>query len=206
MSAEMLCCGGPSSVLATRRKQVLARSARRWKRRPLNSVGRTVPKEYIPASREVSKAWWPRVWWPASRWSTSGSRWLNGKYHDVDSSLLAFEIAARAAFREALFRKHEPRCDAAAVAAPVTLMNMFGYAITLRPTSLGGATLAMQLDHYAPVPPPQDDLPFSARHGNACLSARYRPAQSARAGGDGASRGTGALGEIRIIQVSYWRV
>ena len=39
---------------------------------------------------------------PASRWSTSRSALIDGAYHDVDSSAMAFEIAARAAMREAL--------------------------------------------------------------------------------------------------------
>ena len=40
--------------------------------------------------------------WPASRPSTSNTCWFDGKYHDVDSSALAFEIAAKACFREGM--------------------------------------------------------------------------------------------------------
>src|SRR5256714_9484856 len=65
-------------------------------------VGGTVPKEYIPGVEKGLN-------------SVMGSgvvagfpvvdvkvQLVDGKYHDVDSSALAFEIAARAAFREAL--------------------------------------------------------------------------------------------------------
>ena len=40
--------------------------------------------------------------WPASRPSTSSIQLVDGKYHDVDSSALAFEIAAKACFREGM--------------------------------------------------------------------------------------------------------
>jgi len=65
-------------------------------------VGGAVPKEYIPGVEKGLN-------------SVMGSgvvagfpvvdvkvQLVDGKYHDVDSSALAFEIAARAAFREAL--------------------------------------------------------------------------------------------------------
>jgi elongation factor G len=64
-------------------------------------VGGAVPKEYIPASKRVSKcalagvvAGFPVV--------DVKVQLVDGKYHDVDSSARAFEIASRAAFREAL--------------------------------------------------------------------------------------------------------
>jgi elongation factor G len=121
---------------------------------------------------------------------------IDAKYHDVDSSLMAFEIAARAAFCEALqkaksvllepimkvdvvtptehtraiiddlglrrgqIRNREQRGDAVIVESLVPLMNMFGYAMTLRQKSLGRATFAMQFDHYAPAPSPVTDPPF----------------------------------------------
>ncbi|MEZ5545330.1 MAG: elongation factor G [Lysobacteraceae bacterium] len=64
-------------------------------------VGGRVPREYIPAvehaieteSREGQIAGYEVVDFRA--------RLIDGKYHDVDSSALAFEIAGRACFREA---------------------------------------------------------------------------------------------------------
>jgi elongation factor G len=65
-------------------------------------VGGSVPKEYIPgvekgleASRESGVlAGFPVIDFKATL--------VDGAYHDVDSSVLAFEIAARAAFKEGL--------------------------------------------------------------------------------------------------------
>ena len=64
-------------------------------------MGGNVPKEYIPSvEKGLAKRREPACW-PASRSSTSRSTLIDGKYHDVDSSALAFEIAARGALREA---------------------------------------------------------------------------------------------------------
>ncbi|MDE2029287.1 MAG: elongation factor G, partial [Alphaproteobacteria bacterium] len=65
-------------------------------------VGGSVPKEYIPGvdkGLEASKdtgvvAGFPTIDFKATL--------IDGAYHDVDSSALAFEIAARAAFREGM--------------------------------------------------------------------------------------------------------
>jgi len=65
-------------------------------------IGGTVPREYIPgvekglnASKETGViAGFPVIDFKATL--------IDGAYHDVDSSVLAFEIAARAAFREGL--------------------------------------------------------------------------------------------------------
>jgi elongation factor G len=65
-------------------------------------VGGNVPKEYIPGVEKGLKsaldngvmAGYPTIDFKASL--------LDGAYHDVDSSVLAFEIAARAAFREGM--------------------------------------------------------------------------------------------------------
>ena len=65
-------------------------------------VGGTVPKEYIPAVEKGIKvqadtgvlAGFPTVDFKYTL--------IDGKYHDVDSSALAFEIAAKACFREGM--------------------------------------------------------------------------------------------------------
>ena len=64
-------------------------------------VGGRVPREYIPAVEHAIKA-------EAQEGQVAGyevvdftARLIDGKYHDVDSSALAFEIAARQCFREA---------------------------------------------------------------------------------------------------------
>ena len=63
-------------------------------------VGGRIPREFIPA---VEKA----IMSECKRGQVAGyevvdfrARLLDGKYHDVDSSALAFEIAGRACFRE----------------------------------------------------------------------------------------------------------
>ncbi len=64
-------------------------------------VGGSVPKEYIPGVekgiKSVKEAG-PLAGFPVIDFKAT---LLEGKYHDVDSSVLAFEIAARGAFREA---------------------------------------------------------------------------------------------------------
>jgi elongation factor G len=64
-------------------------------------VGGRVPREYIPSVEHAIKS-------ESKRGQVAGyevvdfkARLIDGKYHDVDSSALAFEIAGRAAFREA---------------------------------------------------------------------------------------------------------
>ena len=69
-------------------------------------VGGTVPKEYIPgvekgllnAKDNGLLAGFPVIDFKATL--------VDGKYHDVDSSVLAFEIAARSAFRELRDKAH----------------------------------------------------------------------------------------------------
>ncbi|HEY8518867.1 MAG TPA: elongation factor G [Gammaproteobacteria bacterium] len=64
-------------------------------------VGGRIPREYIPAVQKAIES-------EAKRGAVAGyevvdfrARLVDGKYHEVDSSALAFEIAARACFREA---------------------------------------------------------------------------------------------------------
>jgi elongation factor G len=64
-------------------------------------VGGNIPKEYIPAVEkglEVIKEGGIIAGFPMTDFKAT---LLDGAYHDVDSSSLAFEIAAKAAFREA---------------------------------------------------------------------------------------------------------
>ena len=65
-------------------------------------VGGAVPKEYIPGVEkgvEGVPASGPLIGFPVVDVTVA---LIDGKYHDVDSSALAFELAARACFREAL--------------------------------------------------------------------------------------------------------
>lgn len=65
-------------------------------------VGGRVPKEYIPGVEkglEQAKETGCLAGYPVVRLKTT---LVDGAYHDVDSSVLAFEIAARSAFREAM--------------------------------------------------------------------------------------------------------
>ncbi|MCE3255855.1 MAG: fusA [Rickettsiaceae bacterium] len=65
-------------------------------------VGGRVPKEYIPGVEKglvSAKENGFLAGYPVVRLKT---QLLDGAYHDVDSSVLAFEIAARSAFREAM--------------------------------------------------------------------------------------------------------
>jgi Translation elongation factors (GTPases) len=65
-------------------------------------VGGSVPKEYIPGVEKginSVKDSGPLAGFPVIDFKV---RLIDGAYHDVDSSVLAFEIAGRAAMREAI--------------------------------------------------------------------------------------------------------
>ncbi len=65
-------------------------------------VGGSVPKEYIPGvlkGLESARQTGVLIGFPVIDFS---ARLVDGASHDVDSSVLAFEIAARAAFREGI--------------------------------------------------------------------------------------------------------
>ncbi|MFT3725171.1 MAG: hypothetical protein QM773_16490 [Hyphomonadaceae bacterium] len=64
-------------------------------------VGGSIPKEFIPGVEKGIKSVMnsgPLVGFPVIDFKVS---LIDGAFHDVDSSVLAFEIASRAAFREA---------------------------------------------------------------------------------------------------------
>ena len=65
-------------------------------------VGGAIPKEYIPGVQkglETAKETGIVAGFPVLDFKV---RLVDGAYHDVDSSVMAFEIAAKAAFREAM--------------------------------------------------------------------------------------------------------
>lgn len=64
-------------------------------------VGGRVPREYIPAVEHSVKAESQEGQVVGYEVVDFKARLIDGKYHDVDSSALAFEIAARQCFREA---------------------------------------------------------------------------------------------------------
>ena len=72
-------------------------------------IGGSIPKEYIPAvEKGVEEAHARTASSPATRWSTSRCTLIDGSYHDVDSSEMAFKIAGSMAFKEAC-QKAKPR-------------------------------------------------------------------------------------------------
>ena len=67
-------------------------------------VGGAVPREYIPAVEkglEVAKETGPLIGFPMIDFKAT---LVDGAYHDVDSSSMAFEIAAKACFREGIVK------------------------------------------------------------------------------------------------------
>ncbi|TIV00452.1 MAG: elongation factor G [Mesorhizobium sp.] len=135
-------------------------------------VGGAVPKEYIPGVEKGINS--VMTSGPFAGFPMIGVKatLIDGAYHDVDSSVLAFEIAGRACFREAApklgvqllepigdlngrrgqIQGQEARGVAVVVNAMVPLANMFKYVDNLRSMSQGRAAYTMQFDHYEPVP------------------------------------------------------
>jgi len=115
-------------------------------------VGGNVPREYIPGVEKGIRtmaetgllAGFPVIDFKAELY--------DGAYHDVDSSVMAFEIAARAAFRQIKVEM-------------VPLANMFGYVNDLRSKTQGRAQFTMTFDHYAGTPQAVADEVISKQGG-----------------------------------------
>ena len=104
-------------------------------------VGGNVPKEYIPAIekgiKQISKtgvlAGYPLIDFKATL--------LDGAYHDVDSSALAFEIAAKAAFRDGIKKASpvllEPIMNVEVVTPDDYIGDVIGHLNSIRGQVLG---------------------------------------------------------------------
>ncbi len=151
-------------------------------------VGGAIPKEYIPAIKEgVKEAMLSGVLanYPVINIKVT---LLDGSYHPVDSSEIAFKIAASMAFQECMKKAQpillepimevdivtpeeylgslisninarrakiegiETKAQVKIITAYVPLVEMFGYATTLRSISQGRATFTMQFLCYDKVP------------------------------------------------------
>jgi len=151
-------------------------------------VGGVIPKEYIPAIEEGIKEAMSRgvlANYPVTNIKVT---LLDGSYHPVDSSEIAFKIAASMAFQECM-RKAKPvllepimeveivtpeeylgnlvsdissrrakiegietKAKTKVIIAYVPLVEMFGYATSLRSISQGRATYTMQFLYYDKIP------------------------------------------------------
>merc|ERR1712113_755207 len=130
--------------------------------------GGSVPKEYIPGVAKGLEsvmssgvlAGFPVIGCKATL--------IDGAFHDVDSSVMAFEIAGRQAarkgLREAGSKLMEPLMKV--VRAKVPLANMFQYVSSLRSLTKGRASYSMELENYDVVPPNVEKELLSKYKGN----------------------------------------
>lgn len=151
--------------------------------------GGVIPNEYIPAVMKGAKEAMERGFVAGYKMEDVSVELYDGSYHDVDSSEIAFKLAAINAFKEAAQKANavilEPvmkvevrtpdeymgdingnisskrgQVEASEevggktiINAKVPLSEMFGYTNTLRSMTQGRASMTMEFDHYAVVPP-----------------------------------------------------
>jgi len=173
-----------------------------------NIKGGAIPREYIPA---VSKGFEQVMQeGPLAGYEIVGCKMCldDGSFHEVDSSEMAFRIAAMDAFRQA-FQRSKPCLQEpimlvevetpleyqgqivgdlnsrrgiilstenfknhAVVRAEAPLVNLFGYATTVRSLSKGMATFTMEMSRYARVPQRIADEIIAARRNRRAEAAR----------------------------------
>ncbi len=151
-------------------------------------VGGVIPKEYIPSiEKGITEAMQSGV---LGNYQVTNIKvtLLDGSYHPVDSSEIAFKIAASMAFQECMKKAKpillepimeveivtpeeylgslvsdvssrrakiegiETKAKSKIITAYVPLIEMFGYATSLRSISQGRATFTMQFLYYEKVP------------------------------------------------------
>src|SRR6266849_4594037 len=119
-------------------------------------VGGTVPKEYVPGVEKGLRASTETGVLAGFPVIDLKVVLLDGAYHDVDSSALAFEIAARAAFKEGVMKAApkllEPIMRVEVVTPEDYMGDVIGDLNTLRSMSQGRAQYTMHFDHYEQVP------------------------------------------------------
>ena len=151
--------------------------------------GGVIPNEFIPAVRKGAIEAMSRGFVAGYKMEDISVELFDGSYHDVDSSEIAFKLAAINAFKEAAAKANpvilEPvmkvevrtpeeymgdiqgnisskrgQIEATEeiggktiVNAKVPLSEMFGYTNSLRSMTQGRASMTMEFDHYAVVPP-----------------------------------------------------
>jgi len=151
--------------------------------------GGVIPNEFIPAVMKGAKEAMARGFVAGYKMEDISVELFDGSYHEVDSSEVAFRLAAINAFKEAAasanpvilepIMKVEVRTPEdylgdiqgnisskrgqlsgtteiggkTVVNAQIPLSEMFGYTNTLRSMTQGRASMTMEFDHYAVVPP-----------------------------------------------------
>jgi len=151
--------------------------------------GGVIPNEFIPAVMKGVKEAMERGFVAGYKMEDVSVELFDGSYHEVDSSEVAFRMAAINAFKEAAARANpvilEPIMKVEVrtpeeymgdiqgnisskrgqiegttevggktiVNAKVPLSEMFGYTNSLRSMTQGRASMTMEFDHYAVVPP-----------------------------------------------------
>ena len=154
-----------------------------------NIKGGVIPGEYIPAVMKGAKEAMSRGFVAGYKMEDVSVELFDGSFHDVDSSEIAFKLAAINAFKEAAQKasavilepimKVEVRTPGeymgdingnlsskrgqvegteemggkTIIHAHVPLSELFGYTNTLRSMTQGRASMTMEFDHYAVVPP-----------------------------------------------------
>jgi elongation factor G len=154
-----------------------------------NIKGGAIPQEYIPAVMKGVKEAMARGFVAGYKMEDVSVELFDGSFHDVDSSEIAFKLAAIHAFKQAaksagavllepvmkvevttpekfmgdvngnisskrgLVEGMDDRGMVKVVNAKVPLSEMFGYTTTLRSMTEGRASMTMEFDHYAVVPP-----------------------------------------------------